>query len=65
MYRVVRDQSHAKEGYDVITFTSWGDSGFLKSPANRLMTGKQEIRNKEPRWSLGSICYRFCHSVLP
>ena len=41
MYRVVRDQSLAKEGYDVITFTSSGDWVFPDSPANRLRTGEQ------------------------
>jgi len=43
MYRVLRDQSHAKEEYDVITFTSSGDWGFPESPANRLMTGQQGL----------------------
>ena len=39
-----RASSRAREGYDVITFTSSGDWVFPDSPASQPMTGRQEIK---------------------
>ena len=45
MCRVIRDQSLAKEGYDVITFTLSGDWVFLEPVDNQ-----QEITSSNDNW---------------